>query len=120
MSQPPETKRPPVTTAKGSLREVERRRSQRLMISVPIFVEGNDRDGEKFVEATRTIIVNRQGARIYLKRTVSAGAILTVTATVARRSSKFRVVGPTQPPSIGGSEWGIETTETTPSVWGIG
>ena len=120
MSQLPETKRPPVTTMKASLREVERRRSQRLMISVPIRVEGTDRNGVKFVENTRTILVNRQGARIYLKRMVSAGSLLDVTTTVAHRTGKFRVVGPTQPPSSEGGEWGIETNESGKSIWGIG
>ena len=78
MSQAPETGHAPVTTAKGSLREVEHRRSERLLITVPIRVEGVDRDGAKFVEETRTLVVNRQGARIYLKHRVAAGAMLLI------------------------------------------
>ena len=74
MSKVPEANRAPLTTAKASLREVERRRSERLLITVPIRVEGMDRNGEKFSEETRTLVINRQGARIYLKRMVSAGA----------------------------------------------
>src|SRR5579872_2213744 len=105
MSQAPETSHAPVTTAKGSLREVEHRRSERLLISVPIRVEGVDREGTKFVEETRTLVINRQGARIHLKRHVAAGAILMITTTVAHRTGKFRVVGPTQPVSGEGGEW---------------
>jgi hypothetical protein len=79
-----------------------------------------DREGEKFSEDTRTLLINRQGARIYLKRAVSAGAVLLITAVVARRSAKFRVVGPTQPLSGEGGEWGVECLESNCTVWGIG
>jgi len=120
MSQAPEASQAPVTTAKASLREVERRRSERLLITVPIRVEGVDRNGEKFTEETRTIVVNRQGARIYLRRLVSAGAMLLITTNVAHRSGKFRVVGPTKPPSGDGGEWGIESQEAICNIWGIG
>ena len=109
-----------MTSAKASLREVERRRSERLLITVPICVEGVDRSGEKFSEETRTLVINREGARIYLKRTVPAGTTLVITTKIGRRSGKFRVVGPTQPVSAGGSEWGIECQESTCDIWGIG
>jgi hypothetical protein len=120
MSQTPEASQDPVTSAKGSLKEVEQRRSERLLITVPIRVEGMDRNGEKFTEETRTIVINRQGARIYLKRMVAAGALLLITTVVGRRSAKFRVVGPTEPPSDGGGEWGIECQDSNSNVWGIG
>lgn len=120
MSQTPETSHAPVTTAKGSLREVEHRRSERLLITVPIRVEGVDREGARFVEETRTLVINRQGARIYLKRPVAAGAMLLITTTVGHRASKFRVVGPTQPVSGEGGEWGVECQEPKANIWGIG
>src|SRR5579872_4009870 len=108
MSKAPETSHAPVTTAKGSLREIEHRRSERLLITVPIRVEGVDRNGAKFNEETRTLVINRQGARIYLKNHVAAGAMLMITTMVGRRTCKFRVVGPTQPVSGDGGEWGVE------------
>lgn len=120
MSQAPEASHAPVTTAKASLREVERRRSERLLITVPIHVEGVDRDGEKFTEEARTIVINRQGARIYLKRHVAAGAMLMITTLVGHRTARFRVVGPTQPPGGDGGEWGVECHEPTCTIWGIG
>ena len=120
MSQAPDASQGPVTSAKASLKDVDRRRSERLLITVPIRVEGVDRDGEKFNEETRTLVVNRHGARIYLQRMVAAGATLLVTTLVGRRSGKFRVVGPTQPHSGAGGEWGIECQESNSNVWGIG
>jgi hypothetical protein len=77
-------------------------------------------DGEKFSEETQTLVINRQGARIYLKRKVVAGAVLLITTVVGRRSANFRVVGPTQPPSKEGGEWGVECQDSNCKIWGIG
>jgi hypothetical protein len=91
-----------------------------LLITVPIQVEGIDQKGEKFAEQTRTIVVNRQGARIYMKRSVTPGSVLRITTMTGHRSAKFRVVGPTQPPSGEGGEWGVECEEPQSNIWGIG
>ncbi len=120
MSQAAEPNRAPATSAKASLREVEHRRSERLLITVPIRVEGMDKNGEKFTEETRTIVVNRQGARIYLKRPVSAGSSLQISTHSGNRNARFRVVGPTQPPSGEGGEWGVECMDQNTNIWGIG
>ena len=120
MGEAPEAERAPVTSAKASLREVERRRSERLLITIPIHVEGLDPRGEKFNEATRTLVINRQGARIYLKQKVEVGTPLTITTVMGHRKGKFRVVGPTQPPSGEGGEWGVACMESSSDIWGIG
>jgi hypothetical protein len=109
-----------VTTHKGSLREVERQRCERLLITVPIRVEGVDRNGERFYEQTRTLVINREGARIYLKRKVTPAALLNISTSIGPRTAKFRVVGPTQPASSEGSEWGVECVEPNCNIWGIG
>ena len=120
MSEGPEPSRAPITTPRASLREVERRRSERLLITVPIHVEGMDRNGEKFSEETKTLVINRQGARIELKRMVAAGSLLVVSTTVGRRSCQFRVVGPVRPISEEAGELGIECLESNCNLWGIG
>lgn len=120
MSQAPETTRMPAKLARGSLPETDRRRSERLLITIPIQVEGMDQKGERFSEATRTLVINRQGARITLKRAVCVGAVLQISTMGGRRSGKFRIVGPTQPPTGEGGEWGIECQEARINIWGIG
>jgi hypothetical protein len=121
MSSSADANRAPLTSARASLREIERRRSERLLLTVPIRVEGVDKNGEKFSEDTRTIVINRQGARIYLKRPIAAGVTLLVTTLVGRRhGASFRVVGPTQPLTGEGGEWGLECLEENSNVWGIG
>jgi len=120
MSEARQANRAPVTTAKASLRVVEHRRSDRLLLSVPIRVEGMTRDGEKFSEDTRTMVISRQGARIYLNHLVAAGAMLLIAPLVGRRSAMFRVVGPTQPLTGEGGEWGVECPDAKSNIWGIG
>jgi len=119
MSDQPELARTPVTTARGALRVVERRRSERILLTVPIHVEGVDRDGGGFSEDTRTIVINREGARIYLKRPIQPGVMLAVTTHAGHRSAQFRVVGPTQPKTGEGGEWGIACVDSSPNIWGI-
>lgn len=120
MGKAPEPGRIPLNSPRASLREIERRRSERLLLTVPIHVEGVDPAGEKFGEDTRTIVINRQGARIFLKRSVAAGAVLVVSTHTGRRKAMFRVVGPTQPITLEGGEWGLECLEEKCNLWGIG
>ena len=121
MAESPQSNRPPATTPKASLREVERRRSERLLLTMPIRVEGIDRNGEKFTEETRTLMINREGGRIYLKQRVAAGGLLLITPLLlGNRSSRFRVVGPIEPVSPEGGELGVECLESEKEVWGIG
>jgi hypothetical protein len=120
MSQAPEGSRAPLTSTQASLREVERRRGERLLITIPIRVEGEDSVGEKFREDTRTMVVSRQGARIRLKKPTAAGAVVLVSTAGGRRQARFRVVGPTQPLTPEGGEWGIECLESNCTLWGIG
>jgi hypothetical protein len=98
---------------------VSRRRSERLLLTVPIRVEGVDSSGQKFIENTRTLVINRHGARIQLKRAVGVGAKLKIVNLVGNRDAEFRVVGPTQPMNDQGSEWGVECTDEKRNIWGI-
>jgi hypothetical protein len=47
----------------------ERRRTRRVSLRIPIFVEGIDRSGNGFREQSTTVEINRDGARIGLKNT---------------------------------------------------
>lgn len=98
---------------------MHRRRSERLLLTFPIKVEGADPKGNRFSETTRTLIINRHGARIQLKRPVATGQTLHIINLMANREADFRVVGPTQPFNDQGGEWGVECRDETPNIWGI-
>lgn len=112
--------RGPAPAKPAPVAEADRRRSERLLLTIPIRVEGSDSQGQVFSETTRTLIINRQGARIQLKRRVPPGATLAITNLVMNSRGKFRLVGPTQPLSPEGGEWGVECLEEKRNIWGIG
>lgn len=99
--------------------QANRRRTERLLLSIPIRVEGANPSGQKFSENTRTVIINRHGASIQLKHSVIPGAILHIFNLMANRGADFCVIGPTQPKSEEGGEWGVECKDEKGGIWGI-
>ncbi len=97
----------------------EKRRSDRLMITLPLVVEGIDGKGQRFDNTARTITINRHGARIVSPRPLRAGQTITVTNLASRLKCQFRVVGPVAPASERGGEWGIECIDSKENIWGI-
>jgi hypothetical protein len=96
-----------------------RRRTERLLLSVPVRVDGQDPAGQKFSENTRTVIINRHGACIQMRQAVAPGATLRICNLMANREAEFRVIGPTQPKSDQGGEWGVECKDEKRNIWGI-
>lgn len=100
-------------------KESEKRRSDRLMITLPLVVEGKDTKGQPFDNSARTITINRHGARIVSPRPLRAGQTITVTNLASRKKGPFRVVGPVSPATDRGGEWGIECLNPNEDIWGI-
>lgn len=99
-------------------RVLEKRRSDRLMLTVPLRIEGTNADGRRILVEARTVNLNRDGARIRTQVRLAGGQTVMVTNLVSRRKAEFRVVGPLAPPTEAGSEWGIECISKT-DIWGI-
>jgi len=95
-----------------------RRRSMRVLLSVPIHVSGKDRDNEQFDEETRTLVVNAHGALISLAAKVIAGQQITVDNKATRKTMNCRVVYLGNP-AAGKIQMGVEFTEPCPSFWQI-
>jgi PilZ domain-containing protein len=96
-----------------------RRRSERILLSIPIQIDGATPSGQRFSETTRTLVINRHGARIIMKHRVEPGAKIKVQNLAARREADFRVVGPTGPATEEGGEWGVECGDEKANIWGI-
>ncbi len=114
------------------------RRSTRLFISIPITISGKDSAGHTFKENTKTLIINKHGAKITTVHQVALGAELTVENRALGRTAKGnvvwlgvpdkdtieiivgRIVSPFPFLAIHGTEaqniWGIEFP---PDDWGI-
>lgn len=97
----------------------DKRRSDRLMLTVPLQVRGADPKGAEFKENMRTITLNRHGARIMSPRLLASGQTIHITNLVSHREAKFRVVGPLSPHSEKGGEWGVECIDGQENIWGI-
>jgi hypothetical protein len=97
----------------------EKRRSDRLMLTIPLIVQGTDANGSSFKEDARTITLNRHGARIQVSRPLRSGQTIKLTNLVGRREAEFRVVGPITPITPQGGEWGVECLDPKENIWGI-
>lgn len=102
-----------------SLEEKERRNSERLRLSIQIRVMGCDLEGVEFKEDTHTIIVNRTGARIVLKRRMGGGETVRIVDLENYHESDFRLVGRLTPPDAESGEWGVDCLESRRNIWGI-
>jgi PilZ domain len=95
------------------------RRSERVLIQIPIEVKAKDADGVAFRETSRTIVINRNGARISLRAVLRPESRVTITNLQNRLSCPFRVVGRVQRTIGLQPEWGVECLEPQANFWGI-
>jgi hypothetical protein len=95
-----------------------RRRSMRVLLSVPIHVTGKNTDNKDFMEETRTLVVNAHGALISLAARVAANQSILVENKATNQSLECRVVylGTTQG---GKTQMGIEFSKPSARFWQI-
>lgn len=100
---------------------VNRRRSSRLSIAIPIRVQGTFGEGRVLNETTRTLEVNRHGARIVLKNHVTPGTILQIANLASNSTAPFRTLRLDKPNSQGGDggEWAVECLDEKRNIWGV-
>ena len=103
---------------KGLVTDPGRRRSMRVLLSVPIVVTGQNADNQAFTEEARTLVVNAHGALIALAAKVAPNQVITVSNKATRKSLDCRVVhvGNAQGGKI---QLGIEFVKPSPSFWQI-
>ena len=97
----------------------EKRATDRVMLKIPIRVDGTGERSSPFTEDTSTVIINRNGAQIKLKNPVRAEDRITVTNLRNRLSCTFRIVGPPAKAVSAGAEWSVECLEPGLNFWGI-
>jgi hypothetical protein len=97
----------------------EKRRSDRVMLTIPLTLKGQDPRGVRFFAEARTILLNRHGASIWTMQPLQGGQILRVVNLLGRLEASFRVVGPISPLTDKGGEWGLEYTDPHENIWGI-
>jgi hypothetical protein len=94
------------------------RRSQRILLSVPVRVSGKRDAGTPFVEHTKTLIVNAHGALLQLKEPVQEGQTLSLRNVVTGEEVPCRVVDMSAGPN-GLSGIGVQFAQSNPHFWRV-
>lgn len=94
-----------------------RRRSQRVMLSVPVTVLGKTAQGQ-FSENTHTMVISPHGALVGLKAKVTQGQTVRLKSVTSPEEQECQViwVGPT---AEGKAQLGLEFTKPAPKFWGV-
>jgi PilZ domain len=97
--------------------DANRRRSQRVMLSLPVTVSGKAADGP-FTEATHTMVINAHGALVGLKARVVTGQTVRIKTPTSADEQECQVIwiGPT---AEGRTQCGLEFTQPSPKFWGV-
>lgn len=97
---------------------VSLRRSQRVVLAMPVVVSGEIRDQTPFSQETRTIVVNAHGALLSLRTSVRVGQLLTLRNVKTQEQQSCRVVTVTKNQE-GKTEAGVEFLVPAPRFWHI-
>jgi hypothetical protein len=97
--------------------DANRRRSQRVILSVPVSITGDGPKG-KFTEETKTLVVNAHGALITLAAKVVQGQQMELKSPTnpEKQSCKVVYIGPTVQ---GQTQVGLEFTKPAPHFWHV-
>jgi hypothetical protein len=94
------------------------RRSQRILLAVPLRVSGKRTNGTSFVEHAKTLIVNAHGALLQLQEPVREGQALNIRNVVTGEEAPCKVVD-LSPGTNGMSEIGVEFAQSNPRFWRV-
>ncbi len=98
--------------------KLQRRRSERVLVHLPVLVKGNAKYEGPFTEPTRAVVINAHGALITLVTHAELGQKLTLTNVATREEQECRVVY--LGTKLGGrTEVGIAFKHPAPKFWGI-
>jgi hypothetical protein len=95
-----------------------RRRSQRILMQVPIRVRGKDAQGKDFEEYTETLAINAHGALVLLNARVTSGSTVQMRHNKTEEEQECHVafLGPVR---SGRAEIGVEFSAPRPAFWRV-
>src|SRR6059036_800398 len=104
----------PVTTSNSGAR----RRSQRVLMQVPLRLRGVDAQGQNFEEFTETLAINAHGALVLLAARLTSGAAVHMRHNKTEEEQECHVafLGPVRG---GKGELGLEFTAPRPTFWRV-
>jgi PilZ domain-containing protein len=102
-----------ITTTKRS------RRSDRLMLTIPLRVRGVDANGVEFDIPARTVVLNRHGAQVKIPRKLQMGQQVRLVNLLGQTEAEFRVVRPISGSTQEGGDYGLEYVKPYEDIWQI-
>jgi|SRR5580693_4903673 hypothetical protein len=95
-----------------------RRRSQRVLMQVPVRIHGKDSQGHHFEEETETLAINAHGALILVSARLTSGGKVMMQHKRTQEEQECHVVflGPVR---AGRAEIGLEFSEAHPTFWRV-
>ncbi|MGH9804648.1 MAG: hypothetical protein ACRD4D_05710 [Candidatus Acidiferrales bacterium] len=97
----------------------ELRRSQRVLMAIPVHVAWSGRSGDRVEEEAVTEIVNAHGALLRMKAPVALGTEVEVTHGHTKKTSKGVVVYAEEPEKGKRVGVGLELEASSHQFWGI-
>jgi hypothetical protein len=96
-----------------------KRRTERVLLRIPIEVRGTTKEGKAFLEKSHTLVINQHGALVPLRNGVTPGTQIRITNLQNKLECAFRVVEKAKKSLGEGPEWGVECLEPDLNFWGI-
>jgi hypothetical protein len=95
-----------------------RRRSQRVLMQVPVRIRGKNGQGVDFEEFTETLAINAHGALVLLTARLTSGAVIHMKHNKTEEEQECHVafLGPVRG---GRAEIGLEFTAPRPMFWRV-
>ena len=95
-----------------------RRRSQRVLMQVPVGIRGKDAQGQEFKEDTETLAINAHGALVLLTARLTSGSVIHMRHSRTEEEQECHVafLGPVR---SGKAEIGLEFTSPRPTFWRV-
>jgi len=101
------------------MKDSRKRRTDRLMVRIPLRVSGRTETGESFECRGHAVDVNRFGAHIRLERPVPLARKILLTNLENNLQGEFRIVKALESSPAGKTALGIEALGNYPTFWGI-
>jgi hypothetical protein len=97
----------------------KRRRSQRLILRVPVIAYRSQKLGTPFSEGTYTLVVNAHGALINLETKIAAQERVVLKHALSGNEQECRVIFTRGNSMIGPTEVGLEFQQPAPNFWQV-
>ncbi len=97
----------------------ERRRSERVLIRIPIKVIGTDPVGKEVDTDAEAVVVSRHGALIRINTELVPNSHIRITNAFTRKQELFRVVWVGERKVESGYDVGVELLNPSDVFWGI-